>query len=522
MGLPKIVIYCALVNIVGGLLFGYAIGFVPIYTTFNEMNTDCTGLKDQDACASVKHAACFWSPINATYGECLYRDHAANPCRQQTNQSSCDVYPACAWDFSKTRCQHSPAWTPSQTGLFATAMIVGGLFGSTFAAKVVSLLGTKKTIFASAMIGLLSTMCVTIARAEGVFALLVIGRVLLGLACGFACVACPLYVGEMTPAAYSGPVGVLFQVACTFGIFLAASMGLILQPHSFTGDMKMELRFQILIGVQWLVSGALVPVSMIIPPLTSEKQGDEPEKEAIVVKTINRNTLPAGESDIPFRALLIPLIGSIALCSAQQLTGINAVMNYAPSITAAAGLAPLTGNFIVMFWNFVTTLVSIPLAKRFSARRLFITATVVASTSCLLTGIAIFPGVISSATPRHVLACLGIVVFIAAFEMGMGPTFWIHAQSLFPGKYRGPGCSFTLVFQFILNIIINFAFPVSVVALSGGPSKDQDKGMASVFMIFGSFGAVSVMAMFKTLRPAEQEEAFIPNSELEKTSKTSD
>ncbi|KAF8290848.1 hexose transporter [Trypanosoma cruzi] len=95
------------------------------------------------------------------------------------------------------------------------------------------------------------------------------------------------------------------------------------------------------------------------------------------------------------------------------------------------GMVPLVGNFVVMAWNFVTTLVSIPLARVLTMRQLFLGASLVASVSCLLLcGVPVYPGV-ADKNVKNGVAITGIAVFIAAFEIGLGPCFFVLAQELF-------------------------------------------------------------------------------------------
>eukprot|EP00744_Colponema_vietnamica_P002221 GILI01003535.1.p1 GENE.GILI01003535.1~~GILI01003535.1.p1 ORF type:complete len:213 (-),score=41.71 GILI01003535.1:180-737(-) len=176
-------------------------------------------------------------------------------------------------------------------------------------------------------------------------------------------------------------------------------------------------------------------------------------------------------------------------------------MNYAPTITKSMGLSALMGNFVVMLWNFVATLLSIPAASKFSMRQMFVTGTLIASCATFITGIPIYPGVYDNTTGKHGLAGLGIFLFILAFEVGMGPAFFVLAQELFPSSFRPKGSSYTIAAQFVFNLIINVCFPIAVENLSGGPSGDQDKGLAIVFFFFGACGTVAFIILFKFLQP---------------------
>jgi hypothetical protein len=91
------------------------------------------------------------------------------------------------------------------------------------------------------------------------------------------------------------------------------------------------------------------------------------------------------------------------------------------------------------------------------------------------------------------LAKLHLLAFVAAFECGIGPCFYVLAQDTFPARVRSVGCSFTVWIQFAFNVVINWGYPVAQTALSGGPSGDQDKGMAVCFLIFAGIGFVTAL-----------------------------
>ncbi|RNF11894.1 hexose transporter [Trypanosoma conorhini] len=188
-----------------------------------------------------------------------------------------------------------------------------------------------------------------------------------------------------------------------------------------------------------------------------------------------------------------------------QFTGINAVMNYAPTIMGNLGMEPLVGNFVVMAWNFVTTLAAIPLAWYFTMRQMYLGATLVASVACLLLcGIPVYPGV-SSTNVKNGVAITGIAIFIAAFELGVGPCLFVLAQQLFPRSFRPKGSSVLMVVLFLTNIIINVCYPIATEGMSGGPSGNQDKGQAIAFIFFGCTGSVCFAVLVFFLFPWEEE-----------------
>lgn len=198
------------------------------------------------------------------------------------------------------------------------------------------------------------------------------------------------------------------------------------------------------------------------------------------------------------------LVMGFVVAGTLQLTGINAVMNYAPTIMSNLGLQSLVGNFVVMLWNFVTTIASIPLASIFTMRQLFLTGSLITSACCLLLcGIPVYPGV-SSSNVRNGVAITGIFIFIAFFEIGVGPCFYVLAQDLFPPSFRPKGASCTMLAQFILNVIINVCYPVATKNISGGASGDQNKGQAIAFIFFGCIGLCCFVLQIFFLHPWDE------------------
>jgi hypothetical protein len=204
--------------------------------------------------------------------------------------------------------------------------------------------------------------------------------------------------------------------------------------------------------------------------------------------------------------------GGVMLSVVQQLCGINAIMNYVPNMATTVGVSnPFLSNFVVMIWNFITTLIAIPIAARAPPHVSYVVGAVVASIACFITGIPTYPGVTDSDHVRNGMVIFGILLFILAFEFGMGPSFYVLAQSIYPARLRAKGCSFTLAMQFLFNIGVNYGFPVLVEAFSGGASGDQKKGLAIMFFIFGGVSIVAII-IFKLLgvkhQPVEQPTKF--------------
>lgn len=107
-------------------------------------------------------------------------------------------------------------------------MILGCLFGSFFAGPLAVKIGSKLSFLLVGIVSLVSSILYHVSAATNEFWVLVVGRFVIGLFLGVVGVACPMYVDQNAHPKYKRMIGVLFQVFTTFGIFLAAMMGLAL------------------------------------------------------------------------------------------------------------------------------------------------------------------------------------------------------------------------------------------------------------------------------------------------------
>lgn len=533
----------SLVNIIGGLLFGTGIGFVPAYTTYMAISSNCTLYHSAGACASVLHSDCQWiahgntsapgaDRCDFTTVHCAMFNSSEALCEADSNHGG-----TCFFDHSAKMCKNAAGYTALASGIFAGAMILGCMAGCAVGGTVVEKCRTKGAMLLMAAVALLGCLLIHLSAWKNVFALLILGRIVYGVACGIGCVCCPMYTELHAPVGLRSAIGSLFQVSITFAIAVTAAIGLALNPTDATfasPDAEMQLRFQLYVGFPSLMSVLVALVAVFIdnePNVvglvdTTSLHPLDPQPDALNDSSTRRSS---GKHDTPWQTdntsadgtaadddvarpytlaeMRVPLLAGIVMAATAQMTGINAVMNYAPAITKSMDLAPLTGNCICMVWNWLTCMVALPIASRVTMRKMFLSGALLISISCLCLGVPVYPGVAPEAVKR-VLSIAGVTALIAVFEMGLGPPFWVLTQQLFPVSFRARGASITTVALQLFNLIINVSFPLAVQGLSGGPNGDQDEGMAITFVIFGAIGTAGWFALLKLLIPFSEREGL--------------
>jgi MFS family permease len=185
---------------------------------------------------------------------------------------------------------------------------------------------------------------------------------------------------------------------------------------------------------------------------------------------------PARLRSIAGPALLIGL----TLAVLQQLSGINAVFSYAPSIMEKAGLSAsssILAALVVAAVNVGATLVALPLVDRVGRRPLLLVSLAGAAFALALFGLT-FTTAGGSAAP---LACL--VAFILAFELGLGPIFWLLIAEIFRPEGKATAVSACTAVNWLSNFAVGLAFP-SVAAWVG---------QGRVFWIFAASCALGLV-----------------------------
>lgn len=144
----------------------------------------------------------------------------------------------------------------------------------------------------------------------------------------------------------------------------------------------------------------------------------------------------------------------------------------------------------------------LPLSRVVHLRHLFLIGNVITATCCLfLCGVPVFPNVAKTANAKNVVAIAGLFIYIGAYQLCIGPTFFVLVIDMFPKPFQPYGVSLMTFFMFLFNLLTTLLFPIAVENLSGGPSGNQDKGQSITFIFFGVVGYIMVFIEFFFMHP---------------------
>ncbi|WP_084651485.1 sugar porter family MFS transporter [Ottowia thiooxydans] len=373
--------------------------------------------------------------------------------------------------------------SPLDEGLMTAAVPLGALFGAMLAGRAAERYGRRAMLMAA---GILFTLGAVGASMITAIWMLSAARLALGVAVGIAAMVAPLYISESAPPAKRGVLVAVYQLAITLGILLAylANFGL--------GD---AWRSMFLLGA---LPGIALFVGMFFmrdTPRWLQARGRTGEARAALARL---HGLPPSDARIDaelaqiaqagqtesrdvarWRELAAPavrpaLIVAMGLFLLQQLSGINAVIYYAPTVFKEAGFdshsTGLMATIGIGIVNVLMTVVGMLLIDRIGRRRLLAVGFV--GTAVSLSMISI--GAMTESQSLDVVATIGLVLYIAAFAVSLGALPWVMMAEVFPRRVRSLGMSAATLANWGLNFLVVFLFPVLIATI----------GLGGVFAVF--------------------------------------
>jgi MFS transporter, SP family, galactose:H+ symporter len=372
--------------------------------------------------------------------------------------------------------------TPLVGGFMTAAVPLGALLGASLAGRITDRYGRRRVLMAAAALFAVGAL---VAAAMTATWILVVARLVLGLAIGVAAVTAPLYIAEAAPLAIRGALVATYQLAVTFGILASYLSGLALN-----GDGMWRAMFALgvvpgllfLIGLlflpespRWLVlRGMRDKARASLERLRGSGKRVEPELDEIV-----RTAQAEAGQQQSYAALLAPtirpaLIVGMGLFFLQQLSGINAVIYYAPEIFHHAGFdsgkTQILATIGVGTVNFVTTILAMYLIDRIGRRPLLVVGFVGTAATMLLIAFA----VLNPALVPDWVVIAALLLYIASFAISLGPLPHVMMSEIFPLNVRGPGMSMASISNWGFNFLVVFAFPLML----------AEVGLAFTFTVF--------------------------------------
>ncbi|PSR92702.1 Sugar transport protein [Actinidia chinensis var. chinensis] len=353
--------------------------------------------------------------------------------------------------------------------LFTSSLYLAALVASFFASKACTKLGRKLTILMASAFFLAGAGFS--AGAEHKW-MLILGRILFGIGVGFGNEAVPVFLSEIAPVQHRGAVNILFQLFVTIGIFIANLV-------NYSTSRMHPNGWRMSLGLAAVPGLVLFFGSMILTetPASLIERGKDAQGKAALKKIrgvddvdneyeeIKRACEIAKQVKQPFKKLMKrpsrpPLIIGIMLQVFQQLTGINAIMFYAPVLFQTMGFknnASLLSAVITGSVNVASTFVSIIAVDKIGRRKLLLQACVQMIIAQTAIGGILVHYLKTTGSLNHALATVVVILvclFVMSFAWSWGPLGWLIPSETFPLETRTAGFAFAVSSNMLFTFII--------------------------------------------------------------------
>uniref|UniRef100_A0A8R7QXB9 Major facilitator superfamily (MFS) profile domain-containing protein n=2 Tax=Triticum urartu TaxID=4572 RepID=A0A8R7QXB9_TRIUA len=354
--------------------------------------------------------------------------------------------------------------------LFTSSLYLAGLVSTLFASYTTRRLGRRATMRIAGAFFIVGVIFNGAARNLG---MLIVGRILLGCGVGFASQAIPLFLSEIAPTTIRGGLNSLFQINITVGILFAN-----LVNYGTNRIHPWGWRLSLSLAGFPAVLFTLGAFFMVDTPNSLIERGRQEEGKFMLKKIRGTDNVEPEFNEIveasriahdiknPFRSLLQrhnrPLLMiTILLQMFQQLTGINAIMFYAPVLLTTLGFkteASLYSAVITGAVNVLSTFVSMYTVDRVGRRMLLLDAGVQMFLSLVAMAVVMRTRVTDRSDHLgHDWAIMVVVIicnFVSSFAWSWGPLGWLIPSETFPLETRSAGQSISVC----TNLLFTFVF----------------------------------------------------------------
>lgn len=371
--------------------------------------------------------------------------------------------------------------TTFQNQLIVSVTILGAFLSALLSGKLADWLGRKQMLMIA---GILFCLGAVIAAQAATINMLILGRLLLGVAIGISSFTAPLYISELAPATHRGALVLLNGLALTFGECVAFLSDYFL---SFTQNWRLMIFLGIIPAIILLVGMIFMPSSprwlmvkkqksKAIAVLQKIRQTpyvmDEIRNIERTLKVQSSNILSIWMNKRWRLAISVGLLLGVL----QQFSGINAIMYYGPYVFQKAGFeshsVQIFATFILGFVNMVMTLVTVLVVDRVGRKPLLQFGFFLAAFSLLLLAsvhlFEIFPDQVGY------MSVVLLMLFMIGYCMGIGSLFWLIISEIFPLEFRGAAMGFVTAIQWVANFAVSISFLTLLDKLS----------ISGVFLVF--------------------------------------
>ncbi len=359
--------------------------------------------------------------------------------------------------------------------LIVSSVLFGAMIGSLLSGRLTDHFGRKRLMLVISVLFILGTVIAT--SAHHVQSIL-IGRLFIGLAIGMGSYTAPLYIAEVAPREWRGGLVSLNQLAITIGILSSYLIN-----YAFT-NYHGSWRFMFGIGI---IPAVLLSIGMLFLPesprwLVANNRTLEARKILMYLRQTRdvkqelaeiKNSLQVKQAG--FKEIFLPWIRPVLFLGAmmgliQQVSGINTIIYYAPSIFELAGFHDTSSTILATVGigvvNVLATIFAIKYLDKWGRRPLLLVGLTGMTLSLL--GLSIAFHHTDASTLRYV--AIGCTFFyIICFAFSLGAILWLVVSEIFPLAVRATAMGVAVFSCWFWNFMVSSTFLSLLKAL--GPTN---------------------------------------------------
>jgi sugar porter (SP) family MFS transporter len=377
-------------------------------------------------------------------------------------------------------------------GFTIAIALIGTLVGALLSAKPADVFGRKRVLIIIALLFGISALGSALAHDWTLF---LIYRFIGGLAVGASSVIGPMYIAEISPPKIRGRLVASFQLNIVVGQVLSYLSNYLIVQTIELNAWRWMLGIELVPALLFFFLLILIPDSprwLVLKNKTQEarhilrKLGSaDPDKELNEITESFRSFTRVAQDHFFTVKNRIPIILAILVAVFNQLSGINAVMYYAPRIFEMAGFAADSALFqaiIIGTSLLASVIVGMALIDKIGRKKLLLIGSV---------GMFFFLSMVARTfyanVEEGVFILIYLIGFIGFFGFTAGTVIWVYISEIFPNTVRAKGQTLGSFTHWVMAVIISWGFPVIV--------EGHTYGGGIAFTIF----AISMVFMFFTV-----------------------
>ncbi|MFD3595667.1 sugar porter family MFS transporter [Nocardia sp. NPDC058640] len=383
----------------------------------------------------------------------------------------------------------------TQVGIITSSLLIGAAIGSVTGGWMADRWGRRMTLLFAGGLFFVGAIAQALAPDATV---MVITRLFLGVAVGTASLVVPMYVSEISPPTYRGRLVSMNSLMIASGQLLAYIVNALLAP---TGNWRLMLAMAAIPAAALVIGMYYMPDS----PRWYLKQGRDADAKKVLEQSYYPENVDSTIVDIKkteaadeavkdslgnqlrkpkVRALFYTGVG---LAIIQQFVGVNTVIYYAPSTLTKAGMgdnAAVTSSIGIGIGAVIGVVISMSLIDKVGRRPLMFVGLAIMVVA--LVGMGVIERLTQSTATGYVLLAL-MVVYVSAFQLGVGVPTWLLLAEIFPAPIRATAMSICTLIIWMGNFIVSLVFP---------PLGDL-WGASTMFFIFAVVSALSLVFCYR-------------------------